>query len=114
MSTNNPALQAMPQRSWIQVGLSPMRARTDIRLAEEVWDLDVIGIRSDGNQFAITITLVPSQIESIPKRGDVAVGFHHNLMIAFARLESYRNCSCYAQLNLVCKQHQEAKVEKVN
>ena len=93
------------RRTWHQVGIAPLRRRADLTIAQEVWELDVIGVRSDGNQFTITVTLLPEQMKA--PGPEIALGFHHQLMVAFARLEGYRTCDCDGKLELVCRIHSQ-------
>jgi len=107
----NPFLK-QPERYWRGVGLHPkIRTIEKPKLvlvgsapieAPDIF-IDVVGLRSDGCEFTIPVGIDSDKLGQV-SGPDCMLAMHQQLVIAFAKLQTYLACECHK--DHVCKTHE--------
>lgn len=91
-----------PERAWKQCGVAPIRAREEEKTGKPFMDIDVVGLRSDGMIFTVTTSIDAIAIKDVNPI-ELVMGMHQQLMLAFGKLEGFRNCDCLP--GVTCRTH---------
>ena len=100
------ATQGPPARSWLRFGLLPPEEKLDVAHAKPYLELKIAALRSDGRWFFSSI-FVDKENATKTDGFSGAMGAIQAMSDALKHLESFKDCSCLPDVNIVCKKHEK-------